>query len=111
MSKPKKKIGLVAKSIRFTNFSIIYEVQLQGYSGDISEPLPVICRNDIANKDLILKPTIIDKTNNDVIFTPSNVTPHFYQAIHDKTIRGFDEYKVEYDNIYKVGDVVGYVII
>jgi len=111
MSKIKKKIPLIAKSISFTQFSIVYDVKI-----DIIEEdwflSPVYCADDISDKELILKPTIIQKnTTKKVVFTPSNVTPHFYQAIIEKKIQAYEEYKVELENIYKVGDVVGYIII
>lgn len=107
MSSPKKKIGLIATSIRFTNFSIIYDVELKE---KIKEVFSIVtCGQDIADKDLLLKPTIIEKSNMSVIFTPSNVTPHFYQSIYDKSIRNYHEYETERGNIYNVGDVVGYI--
>lgn len=109
MSNPKKKIGLKATNIRFTNFSIIYDVKFAGISS--MESGVVLCNNDIADKDLILKPTFINEKSMEVIFTPSNVTPHFYQSIFEKTIRSIQEYAVEKKQIYDVGDIVGFILL
>ena len=109
MPNPKKKIGLIAVSVRFTMFSIVYNVKFSGLLKSLSGI--VISDNSIADKDLIIKPTYIDAENMEVIFTPSNVTPHFYQAILDKKIKSINEFKVEQNNIYSVGDVVGYILV
>lgn len=113
MSKPKKKIGLIAKEINFTNFSIVYRVELEQKFKHLENTASgvVFCANNIKDKDLILNPTLIDKDNNEVIFTPSNVIPHFYQSIFNKSIVHYDEYNVESDNIYNLDEVVGYILI
>lgn len=103
----KKKIRLIATKINFTQFSIVYTVKLES---DLKAVGVVFCSNDIKHKDLILKPTIISPDSMEVIFTPSNVTPHFYQSILDKSIRNVDEYDVEKKSIYAVGDIVGYIL-
>lgn len=106
MSVSQKKIGLKAKSISFTFNCIVYEVEVpENCFG------PVFCSNDIKNKDLTLKPTLIDSNNSEVIFSTDNVTPQFYQSILDKSIRGYDEYKTEKDKIYLPGEIVGYIIL
>lgn len=111
MSKLKKKVGLISTDIRFNNYSIIYPVKLEnGYTVEMIREIVISC-NDIKNKDLILKPTIFDKENQEVIFTPSNVIPHFYQSIYNGTIRHIEEYVVEKNNIYNIGEVVAYILI
>jgi len=102
------KIELIATDIGFTAHSIIYKVEFPKGLNGIGV---VFCPNDIKDKDLILKPTFIDKKNMEVIFTPSNVTSHFYQSIIDGTIRNINEYAVEKKNIYDIGDVVGFILI
>jgi len=105
---PSKKIKLIATDINFTQHSIVYSVK---FLDNLNHSGVVVSDNNIKYKDLILKPTYIDKENMEVIFTPSNVTSHFYQAIIDKTIKGISEYDVEKNNIYAVGDTVGHVLI
>ena len=110
---PKKKVGLRANKISFTNFSIIYAVELDqdvvfsdSMFGVISSP------NNIGNKDLILKPTLFSNENKEVIYTPSNVIPHFYQSLYEGVKKNLiDEYEVERNFIYKVGDIVGYILV
>lgn len=107
MPDTKEKIELIATEILFTDFSISYKVRInhpQKASG------VVFCHENIKDKDLILNPTFIDENNNLVIFVVTNVTPHFYSDILDRTIRGFDEYESELDKIYAVGETVGYII-
>lgn len=99
-------VPLIATEIHFTNFSIYYKVKIdseRNFSG------VVFCGNDIKNKDLILNPTFVDRENNEVCFVVGNVTSHFYKDVLDRSIRGFEEYKNELNNIYKVGEVVGYI--
>ena len=103
-----KKIKLIATGISFTQHSIVYSVK---FSDNMNHTGIIISDNNIKHKDLILKPTYIDKENMEVIFTPSNVTCHFYQAIIDKTIKGISEYDVEKKNIYGIGDTVGHILI
>lgn len=104
----KHKIGLIAVDINFTQHSIVYSVR---FSDNVDHTGIIISDNSIKHKDLILKPTYIDKENMEVIFTPSNVTCHFYQALFDRTIKSIHEYSVEKNNIYAVGDVVGHIIV
>ena len=112
MSSPKKKIGLKAKSITFTHFSIVYSVELDQDISTENICSVIMSSSDIKNKDLLLKPTAFTKDDNEVIFTPSNVTPHFYQNLYEGNNDKFNgEYDVEKNNIYKVGDIVGYIIV
>ena len=113
MSNPKEKIGLKATSIQFTNFSIVYGVEFVGQHKTFSEVTGgiAIANNDIANKDLILKPTYVGKGTMNVIFTPGNVTPHFYQSILNGTIRNAPEYEIEKGHIYRIGEIVGFVMV
>lgn len=110
MSDHKEKIKLIAESIEFTFYSIIYSVKTER-SIDLSNPTPFYCNNNIKHKDLLLKPTLIDSKNMEVIFTPNNVTPHYYEAIIKKIINDLDEQVKELNNIYVVGDIVGYILI
>lgn len=74
-------------------------------------PNIVLCADDICDKDLILKPTVISENSMKVVFTPSNVTSEFYQRVFEESIKGYDEYRTNKKDIYDVGDVVGYVIL
>jgi hypothetical protein len=103
-----EKIELIATDINFTFHSIVYTVK---QNSKIKRSGVVCCANDISNKDLILKPTLVDKTNSKVVFTPTRVIPHFYQGILAETIRDVDEYRVALQDIYKVGEVVGYILV
>ncbi len=104
-----KKIALIADSISFTNFAIIYNVRL--FEGVLENINPIIlCNDDICRKDLIMKPTALSKDNMRVIFTPGNVTPQFYQDLLNKSLKNHQEYQTELKYIYNVGDIVGYVI-
>ena len=102
------KIELIATDIGFTVHSIIYKVE---FPKDLKGKGVVFCSNDIKDKDLILKPTFIDKDNMEVVFAPVNVISHFYQSIIDGTIRNINEYTVEKKNIYDIGDVVGFILV
>jgi hypothetical protein len=103
------KIELIAVDIEFTVHSIVYTVRQRKtaihYSG-----ITVSC-NDIKDKDLLLKPTFLDKDNMEVVFAPVSVKPSFYQDVQDRTIRNHQEYKTELNSIYKIGDTVGYLVI
>jgi len=112
MSKPKKKIGLIATEIEFTFFSIKYKVKYDDGRKTFQKDKigPVSCSEDIGNKDLNLKPTILSE-NMEVIFMSIYMTPHFYQGLLDRTRKDFSELRDELNNIYKVGDVVGYILI
>lgn len=100
------KIELIAVDIKFTDHSIVYTIKQRG---EIQHSGVVFCSNDIKDKDLVLNPTMVDKSNPEVIFTPTKVIPHFYQSVLDCSIRNADEYVVEKNNIYNIGDVVGYI--
>lgn len=108
MPKTKKqnrvKSPLIATSISFTAFSIVYQVKTLATG-------VVACSPDIKDKDLVLNPTIIDKDCKEVIFTTVHAVPHFYQALLDKSLKDVNEYAIEHNNIYKVGDVVGYILL
>ena len=106
MPENKKAIGLRAVEIKFTNFSIIYEVE---YENKYIREGVVCCAFDIKDKDLILKPTIVGPGNMTVVFTPSNVKPHFYQKVLTETIKDVDEHIRKLKNIYLIGDIVGYI--
>ena len=103
-----EKVALIAVDINFTQHSIVYSIR---QNSKIAHSGVVFCSNDIKDKDLILKPTFIDNKNMEVIFTPSNVTSHFYQSIIDGTIRNINEYTIEKKSIYDIGDVVGFILI
>lgn len=113
MSKPKKKIGLVATEIEFKKHSIVYKVRFANVLNlkEIFEGV-VISHNSIKDKDLILKTTYLDQNNFEVIFVPINVTVEFYQKIfHDKKSKLAQEYRLERYDIYDVGEIVGYVLL
>lgn len=119
MSNTKKKISLVAKEIKFTDFGIQYIVDFKDFTIENTYILPfdnldisgiTFCSPDIKNKDLILQPSLVDKDNNEVFFSVCNVTPHYYQDILDRTIRNFEEYKNDLNKIYQVGEVVAYIL-
>lgn len=106
-----KAIPLIATNIHFNFHSIVYDVRLDS-NKDIGNSIGFsVCSFDIKDKDLILKPTILDKDNMRVVFTPANVIPHFYEAIFKKVIRHLSEYEVEKKNIYNIGEIVGYIMI
>lgn len=109
MSVIKKKIGLVCHSIEFTRFSIIYKTSPE--KEILNDNYIVVAHESIKDKDLILKPTVFNKDNRNVIFTPSNVTPAFYLDLINKKIKDSDEYSFELDSVYKVGDTVAYVLV
>jgi hypothetical protein len=105
----KTKIRLIATSITFTSHSIVYGVKFDDSITKSTSGIVVSLAN-IKHKDLILKTTIVDPDNMEVVFAVVNVTPHFYQAILHKVLRDFNEYTVELNSIYSVNEVVGYVI-
>jgi capsid portal protein len=100
-------IPLIATEIYFTPQSIVYKVKTLN-----NEKVNgvVFCHKNIKDKDLVLKPTLVDKDNMEVVFTPVNVSPHFYQQIHKKILRHLSEFENEMDRVYKVGETVGFVI-
>lgn len=98
-----KKIPLIATAIEFTRHAIIYKVDCK----IVGVP---VCSNDIKTKDLILRPTLIDANNQEVIFTVLYCTPQYYLDIMNGTARNLDENYVDITNIYSVGDTVGYII-
>lgn len=106
MPEPKKKIELIAKEISFTDFSITYKVDIPGENTQGM----VFSNPNIREKDLIMQPSYVDIENNEVSFVCSNVMPHFYKDVLDRTIRNVEEYIVELDRIYGVGDVIGYLV-
>lgn len=113
MSKPKKKIGLIATEIEFNKHSIVYKVRLANVLNfkDMFEGV-VMCNNNIKNKDLILKTTYLDQDNFEVVFVPINVTVEFYHKIFsDSKSKLSQEYRLEKEDIYDVGDTIGYIII
>ncbi len=113
MSESQKKIGLVAYEIEFTYFTIIYKVKYEKEYKDLKNYRAgiVACAEDIKNKDLNIKPTILYGKNMEVIFHALYATPHFYQSLLNKTRKDYHEYKNELKNIYQVGDIVGYILI
>jgi len=113
MSKPKKKIGLIATEIEFKKHSIIYKVKFDSVLNfsDMFQGV-VMANNDIKNKDLILKTTYLDQDFFEVVFVPINVTPQFYQKIFLETNSKLSkEYQIEKSDIYSVGDIVGFIMI
>ncbi len=109
MSSSKKKIGLICESIEFTKFSIVYNVVPNEIIVDGN--YPVFCSDDISEKDLILNPTVFNKKNSRVVFNPSNVTPLFYKQIMDKSIKNIEEYVFDVNNIYRVGELVAFILV
>ena len=105
-----EKIKLIVESIEFTFYSIVYRIKPEKKI-DLTKPIPFYCENNIKHKDLLLKPTLIDSKNMEVIFTPNNVTPHYYEAIIKKIINDLDEQVKELNNIYITGEVIGYVLV
>jgi len=105
-------IPLIATEIKFSYFSISYKVKvsinhqklIKGKCFHISAP------SDICKKDLNIKPTLLDGSM-EVVFMSIYMTPHFYQALETKARKDWREHETELNNIYKVGDVVGYVIV
>ena len=112
MPKPKKKIGLIATAIEFTYFAIVYKVRYEGGSGKYNPKLQgiVACNEDIKEKDLNLKPTILSEEM-EVVFSTVYMTPHFYQSLLEKTRKDFEEYRTELNNIYHVGQKLGYILV
>lgn len=112
MSEPKKKIVLIAKTIKFTLHSIVYGIELPDTFNftNYFEGL-VVTHPSIKNKDLVLKSNFISAESREVCFVPVNVTPQFYQSVLEKSIKNADEYKRELNDIYKIGDVLGYLLI
>lgn len=109
MPSTKEKIRLIATTITFTSQSIVYGVEIADDDKKGSSGIGVSLSN-IKHKDLIMKTTFVDANNMELIFTPIHVTPHFYQAIHNKILRNLSEFQVEMRRIYAVGEVVGYII-
>lgn len=107
--KLKTKIALIATSIDFTFHSIVYTVK---YEKDVSVNLDraVYCPNDISDKELVLKPTLISLDNMKVCFGLHNLTPQFYQQILNKKIKDYQEYEPELKNIYIIGETVGFIL-
>lgn len=105
----KEKVGLVCDSVEFTRFSIIYKVSPEKKIPDNN--YAIHAHNSISDKDLILKPTIFNMAQQEVIFTPSNVTPAFYSDLADKSIKDYEEYAFEVNSVYKEGDVVAYILV
>lgn len=108
----KKRIPLIAKSIDFTSHAIIYKVELSGVINFKSIFNGIVVSNsDIKNKDLILKTNYLDE-GFEVCFVPVHVIPEFYQKIlHEKTSKLAMEHRKEVDDIYAVGDCIGYVMV
>lgn len=103
-----RTVNLIATKVKFTKFSIIYDVACKEVKDG---SFLVHCPFDISSKDLILKPTVIQKGQMKVVYTPSNVTSEFYEKIFNETISNHEEYYVEKKYIYDVGDVVGIIIV
>jgi len=102
----KNKTPLTCIKIEFTKFSIKYFFNKSILDkGNFSW----CCPPDVVDKDLIPKNNIISRNSNFVVYTPSNVTPEFYQSIFDETIRNVSEYEIERNHIYNIGDVVGFI--
>jgi len=110
MPESKERIKLIVESIEFTFFSIVYKVKTEKKI-DLQNPTPFYCNNNIKNKDLLLKPTLIDNNNMEVIFTPNNVTPHYYESIIKKIIKDLDEQVSELNSIYISGEEIGYILV
>lgn len=107
MPKAKKEIRLIATGIHFNFHTIVYDVEPEH---KISGKYIPACANDIDNKDLVMKPTVISEQNNKIVFATNYATPHFYQGLLNKTTTNADEYANELEKIYMVGDVVGVIL-
>ena len=113
MSESQKKVGLIAYEIEFTYFTIVYKVMFETGHKLLKNRMTgiVVCSEDIKNKDLNIKPTILNGKYMQVIFHTLYTTPHFYQSLLNKTRKDYNEYKNELKNIYKVGDIVGFMLL
>lgn len=92
--------------------AIVYSVELAEtfkYKGFFNGT--VLTHPSIKDKDLILKTNYIDDDSWEVCFVPVNVTPQFYQDVLRGEIRNADEYRREINDIYNIGDVLGYVLV
>lgn len=104
-----QKIELIATSVEFRRFSIVYTVKRKK-AMKIDHGL-VLTHNSISDKDLILKTNFMDETFK-VSFVPVNVTVEFYQKIFfDNKSKLSSEYRIERNDIYKVGDIIGYLLL
>lgn len=101
------KTFLIATSIDFTPFSIIYHVDCEV---QFTDSKPVYCPEDIFEKDLILKSNLISSGNMTVVYTPNNVFPSFYEDLMDNDKKSLEEFKNELRNIYQIGDIVAYTL-
>ena len=106
---------LVVEAIDFNMYSVVYAVGFEDKTaakrfreGDV---LFFEVHKDISTKDLILKTNTISLSDMRVVFTPCNVTPHFYQGILNKTLHNVEEYESELDAIFTEQDVIGYAIL
>lgn len=100
------RIPLIATEIIFNSFTITYRVQV---NEDVFLNHIPFCADDIKTKELILLPVLITRDNMEVSFSLSSAFPSFYQSILDETLFDVEEYRTEINNIYQVGDIVGYI--
>ncbi len=111
MPETKETVGLIATDIKFTYYSIIYKVKYTDGGRKFNPLYPdgIWACNDIAIKDLNLKPTLLT-TEMEVIFQPVYMTPHFYQGLFMKSRKDYNEFKTELRNIYAIGDMVAHIL-
>lgn len=107
-----KRIELIATSIEFKKHSIVYKVKpnYDSSNSNVSVEGIVVSKNDIKDKDLLLKTNFLED-NLEVVFCPVNVTVEFYQKIFkDSKSKLAQEHRLEKNDIYSVGDVVAYLL-
>jgi len=107
MPKDKKTIRLIATGIEFTFNSIVYEVEPEQ---KVSGKYIPACADDIQDKDLVMKPTVISDSNKKIVFATNFATPQFYQGLLTKTTANADEYSNELKKIYGIGDTVAVIL-
>ena len=105
----KKKIGLIVKSIRFTEFSIVYKVELEKPASFSSTPF--YPNKNIIDKDLVSDGSLLCGISMEVSFKSSNMTPLYLQALLTKKLPNYEEYNSDIDNYYNVNDLIGFVFI
>jgi len=105
----KNKIGLIVKSIRFTEFSIVYKVELQKPASFSSTPF--YPNENIIDKDLVFDGSLLCSTSMQVSFKSSNMTPLYLQALLTKKLPSYEEHNSDIDNYYNINDLIGFVFI
>lgn len=109
-----EKIPLVAVGISFTKFHIVYDVEVKSENGIVlPHYCPIYCEESISQKDLVMSPSIysVYSNENKIAFCPTFTTTNFYQKILENSMNNIEEYVSKKNDIYLVGDVVGYLIL